>query len=84
MNLLALLRQAHPFAARDLDRHLKIARRDLTRASEARRALPAGSPRARVTTANARYMSAAEHVDRLEKLARDLDEATRAPAPREE
>lgn len=35
------------------------------RASEARRALPPGSSRAKVTTANARWISAAEERDRL-------------------
>ena len=35
--------------------------------SEARGALPAGSTRARVTTANARWMRAAEERDRVEK-----------------
>jgi hypothetical protein len=36
------------------------------KASKARAALPAGSSRARVTTVNARWSSAAEHRDRLE------------------
>lgn len=36
------------------------------KASKARFALPAGSSRAKVTTANKRWESAAEHRDRLE------------------
>lgn len=36
------------------------------KAAKARAALPIGSSRARVTTANKRWMSAAEHRDRLE------------------
>ena len=38
------------------------------RASEARRDLPAGSSRAKVTTANARWISAAEERDRSAAL----------------
>lgn len=56
--------------------------RDRTRASEARRLLPPGSTRARITSANARWMSACEKADRmweemkkagLEDLGRALD-----------
>ena len=36
------------------------------KASKARQALPVGSSRARVTTANARWSNAAEYRDRLE------------------
>ena len=45
------------------------------RASEARRDLPPGSTRARVTSANARWMSAAENRD---LLGRELTVAERA------
>lgn len=50
---------------RNLTREIAQARAKLTRTSEARRALPPGSSRARVTTANARWARAAEHYDRL-------------------
>lgn len=53
--------------ARELDRQLQAAEKKVTRASEARFRLPAGSSRARVTTANARYMTACEHRDRIER-----------------
>jgi hypothetical protein len=58
-----------------LERALQKAQAASDRASEARRALPPGSSRARVTTANARWMRAAEERDRVQKLldaARDL------------
>jgi len=45
-------------------RELEAAQRKSTKASEARAALPAGSSRARVTTANARWGVAAEARDR--------------------
>lgn len=49
--------------------------------SEARRILPAGSSRARVTTANARYMRASEAWQRAEKeLAEACKEALREMA----
>lgn len=38
--------------------------------SDARAALPPGSSRARVTTANARWHSACEHVERLRRATR--------------
>lgn len=41
-------------------RNLSMAWRDLQRASEARRKLPPGSSRPKVTTANARWRSASE------------------------
>ena len=44
------------------------------RLAEARAALPAGSSRARVTSANARWMRAAEHRDRLRAELEALDE----------
>lgn len=43
------------------------------RASDARAALPAGSSRAKVTSANARWRSAAEERDRLEVLLTEAD-----------
>lgn len=43
------------------------------RAVEARAALPAGSSRARVTTANARWMRAAEARDRAQELVDRLE-----------
>ncbi len=48
-----------------LVRELARAQKASERASAARAALPPGSSRARVTTANARWMRAAEHRDRL-------------------
>ncbi len=44
------------------------------RAAEARRALPPGSSRARVTTANARWAAAAEYRDMLADQLRELGE----------
>ena len=48
-----------------LAKEMKRAERDVTRTSEARRRLPIGSTRARVTTANARWASACEERQRL-------------------
>lgn len=48
-----------------LERELSKAQAKSLRAAEARRALPPGSSRARVTTANARWMRAAEERDRI-------------------
>ena len=48
-----------------LERDLAQAERASKRAAEARSRLPPGSSRARVTTANARWMRAAEHRDRI-------------------
>lgn len=50
---------------RNIDREIAAAHAKMRKASETRRALPAGSSRARVTTANARWMRACEHHDRL-------------------
>lgn len=50
---------------RRLERELARAQKASTRASDARASLPPGSSRARVTTANARWMRAAEHRDRI-------------------
>jgi hypothetical protein len=57
---------------------LDTAERKSLAACAAREALPAGSTRARVTTANARWMSASEHRDRC--LAHAL-EAVRETLP---
>jgi len=57
-----------------LQRALAKAAAKRTRASEARRALPAGSSRARVTTANARYATACEAYDRIAKVEADVME----------
>lgn len=51
------------------------AQRQSLRCAERRRALPAGSSRARVTTANANWARAAEHRDRISDL---LDKAIAA------
>lgn len=56
---------------RKLRVELARAERDSQKATEARASLPPGSSRARVTTANARWMRKAEHRDRL---ARQLGE----------
>lgn len=49
-----------------LRRLLLEAQHKSTKAQESRMRLPAGSSRARVTTANARWARAAEHRDRLQ------------------
>ena len=59
---------------RQLERELKKAQSASTRAMEARRRLPGGSSRARVTSANARWARAAEHRDRI---AADLERERR-------
>lgn len=51
---------------RELARRLESAERAAIKTAVARAALPAGSSRARVTTANARWTRAAEHRDRCE------------------
>ena len=56
----------------DAERELAKAKAKSLAASEARCALPPGSSRARVTTANARWMAAAEHRDRCEQRLADL------------
>lgn len=53
------------FALARMMRDLAAAQVKSERASAARRDLPPGSSRARVTSANARWMRAAEHRDRL-------------------
>ena len=50
---------------KDLLKETLSARKGMHKASAARQALPPGSTRARVTTANARHASACEHYDRM-------------------
>lgn len=50
----------------ELVRRLQLAERKSLKACSARGALPAGSTRARVTTANARWANAAEFRDRAQ------------------
>jgi hypothetical protein len=45
-----------------------MAKRDSQKASDARAALPVGSSRSKVTSANARWMAAAEERDRIAAL----------------
>lgn len=47
-------------------REYRAAEVAVAKASARRRAIPAGGSRAQVTTANARWMSACEHRDRIE------------------
>jgi len=49
----------------ELSKQLVQAQRDVEKASARRRDLPAGSSRAKVTTANARWSTAAEERDRI-------------------
>lgn len=56
-----------------LRRELRKAESASAQASETRRALPAGSSRARVTSANARWSRAAEYRDLLAKRLADLE-----------
>lgn len=78
MSVRDLLSHAEPHEIRAfsdlLNRSLRDARKKSAKAAEARAALPAGSSRARVTTANARWMRAAEHRDMLESRRVELDE----------
>jgi hypothetical protein len=60
------------------NKELAAARKKLTAASERRRALPAGSTRARVTTAEAKWAIAAEAHDRIDRALRDRWEAAQA------
>lgn len=64
-------------AACRLDRAWCAADAKLTLASEARRALPPGSSRAKVTNANARWSIAAEARARIEKGIRERLEGVR-------
>lgn len=54
---------------------LRAAEKKMRQASERRRVLPIGSPRARVTTANAKWSIACEAVNRLTDELRALEEA---------
>lgn len=56
----------------DLRKKLAKAQEQSLKCAERRRALPIGSSRARVTTANANWARAAEHRDRISDL---LDKA---------
>lgn len=56
-----------------LRRQLAAAERKSARLAEARSALPAGSSRARVTTANARWARAAEERDRLARVVAEAE-----------
>ena len=58
-------RVSTPATISRLERALRAAQAASDRAMERRRALPTGSSRARVTTANALWMTAAEHRDRI-------------------
>lgn len=49
----------------EMSKQLIAAQLKVERESESRRNLPPGSTRARVTTANARWMAICEHRDRL-------------------
>lgn len=57
----------------DLRRALRRVTRDSERAAAARAALPPGSSRARVTTANARWARHAEERDRLAREIADIE-----------
>lgn len=59
----------------EIKRLLKAADRKSDRLSQARAALPAGTSRARVTTANARWSRAAEARDHLRVLLADAEAA---------
>lgn len=72
-----LLRRSAPYALRAIDRELLLLHRQVERASEARRELPAGSTRAKVTTANARWARLCEAHDRLVRLRAELLEVRR-------
>jgi hypothetical protein len=57
---------------KQLQRELARAEKQSQLACDARAALPAGSSRAKVTTANARWARAAEHRDRIAKQLADV------------
>lgn len=58
-----------------LERLLQIAEDRAANAAEARQKLPAGTSRARVTSANARWASAAEERDRVRQQLEDYKAA---------
>lgn len=64
-----------------LERALKVATRASERACSARAALPPGSSRARVTTANARWMRAAEERDRVQAQLQAIDDVCDGTTP---
>lgn len=68
---------------KQLEKKLVAAQRKSMAASERRRALPPGTSRARVTTANARWGIAAEERDRVSDLL-DLTRQQLADAEQEE
>lgn len=59
--------------ADELRRALVVAERKVVRTSERRRALPPGSSRARVTTANAKWTIACEARDRILRQLEDIE-----------
>ena len=59
---------------RRLQVQLAAAEAKAARASERRRALPAGSSRARITTANARYATACEARDRALRAVEEAEQ----------
>lgn len=58
------------FPIKVLEKMLRDAQKKSEAAAQARAKLPPGSSRARVTTANARWMRAAEHRDRIDQQLR--------------
>jgi hypothetical protein len=78
-----LLAPASPLRAEtafvEADPRWRKAQEKSEKASEARRALPPGSSRARVTSANARWRRAAVARDRIERELRDRFRALRQP-----
>lgn len=70
-----LLTSIAPYALRALRADRDRLQRDVARASEARRALEAGSTRAKVTTANARWSIKADALAEVERLISDIEHA---------
>lgn len=64
-----------------LRRELEVAQRKSTKAMDRRRAMPPGSSRARVTTANANWARAAESRDRIKDLLDKAEAVARAARP---
>lgn len=60
----------------ELRRELRRAETASAKACERRASLPPGSSRAKVTTANAKWMRASEHRDRIAKQLAELREVT--------
>lgn len=63
---------------RQLEKLLRIATERAAEAAESRQRLPAGSSRARVTSANARWASAAEERDRIQQQLEDYKKGVRS------